>query len=146
MVKRHTAIADFTNPLLPVEGSASGTGSRRGTYHVGRNVLLQNPPTITSIRVVAVDDSATKGTAEAELGEFGSTTNLADVVEAVATEFTGRTIRWTDDKRLAGYTVKTFAVYETRLWLHECDALKAAIAARGIPTSTSASIIEASMR
>ena len=60
-----------------------------------------------------------------------TTTNIRVVADTIVERFAGRTVRWTMDADDSD-TVKRFAIDETPLWMHECDALKDELLSRGL--------------
>lgn len=58
-------------------------------------------------------------------------TNIRAVADVVVERFAGRTVRWTMDGDDSD-TVKRFAIDETPLWFHECDALRDELLSRGL--------------
>jgi three-Cys-motif partner protein len=60
------------------------------------------------------------------LGEFAASTDVRAVAAEIARHFAGQRVRWTYENQSIP-TVKAFAIDETPLWIHECEALKTAL-------------------
>lgn len=67
------------------------------------------------------------GLLDSLLQDVGSGTDVKHVADLIQSKFAGRSVRWqgTDS------CVKTYAVEETSLWLHDCDSLKQELLERG---------------